>query len=79
MQGYQTADQRQIQVANALAKLLYFCVDVSLRLIGLSRKQARTDSDCQPPHFLELARGRLCRSNRVRQSTHYRSYPVSVV
>ena len=43
MQGYQTADQRQIQVANALAKLLYFCVDVSLRLIGLSRKQARTD------------------------------------
>ena len=37
MQGYQNADQGKIQVANGLATLLDFCVDVSLRLIGLSR------------------------------------------
>jgi hypothetical protein len=67
MSGCQNWDQRQVQVANDLASLVDFCVDINLRLINLSRKQAHTG--CQPPEFLESARRRMYSSNRVFQPT----------
>src|SRR6267154_991535 len=66
-------NQRQVQVANTLAMLIASCVEVNLRLIDIKGKYVRTDR--QSLQLLKPARGCMCHSNsnKVFQSTHYRS------
>ena len=72
MPGYREClfgNQRQVQLANALATLIEFCVDV--RLIDISRMNVRTDRELL--QFLEPARRRICHSNKVNLFTHNRT------